>query len=372
MNRLFSPSTVDVTMIIKSGGLGFGSLKAYNLALLAKWWWRVRVDKDSLWADVINDIHGNLGGTKDLSYMPKFKGMWSSISKVGQEATDLGIPLISSFQRRVGNGESICFWDDCWLGSSCLSHMFSRLFELETDKLCNLKERCSISDGVVEWKWAWRRQIRSGREQEELYSLLSMLGNTYLINDNSGGWRWSMESSGVYSVKSLRDALDEKVLLTSSETKWSSLVPKKVYVFIWRAQKDRLPTRLNLDKRNIDLDSLVCPFCEDSCEDLEHSLIACVRVKILWEKIFLWWNFQMPAEINIHVLLNFVSDMSDDKKKMFHPFQLKCFEAVIFTVAWVIWNARNQKIFSGINQTIEWCFREVQDTHFVGYQVVVK
>ncbi|GJR52184.1 RNA-directed DNA polymerase, eukaryota [Tanacetum coccineum] len=47
---------------IKSGGLGFRSLKAYNLALLAKWWWRVRIDRDSLWASVIDDIYGNLGG----------------------------------------------------------------------------------------------------------------------------------------------------------------------------------------------------------------------------------------------------------------------------------------------------------------------
>ncbi|PWA33934.1 RNA-directed DNA polymerase, eukaryota, Reverse transcriptase zinc-binding domain protein [Artemisia annua] len=282
---------------------------------------------------------------------------------------------MGTLERQVGNGESICFWDDVWLGSSCLSHMFPRLFKLEMDKLCKLKERCSISDGVMEWKWAWRRQIRSGREQEELSNSLSILMNSYLTNDDRDGWRWSMESSGVYSVKSLRATLDEKILPTSSETKWSSLVPKKVCVFIWRAEKDRLPTHVNLDKRNKDLDSLLCPFCEDSCEDLEHSMIAsekdrlpthvnldkrnkdldsllcpfcedscedlehsmiaCARVKILWEKIFLLWNFQMPVEINIHALLSLV-----------------------------IWNARNRKIFSGIDQTTEWCFSEVQRHSF--------
>ncbi|GJW62963.1 hypothetical protein Tco_0114847 [Tanacetum coccineum] len=163
---------------IKSGGIGFGSLKAYNLALLAKWWWRVYVDRDSLWASLINDIHANLGGTKDLMYTPKFKGVWSNIAKVEREANHQGIPLISSFQRRVGSGEFISFWEDCWLGSNCLAHMFPRLFKLETNKLCKLIERCSNSDGVMEWKLAWRRQIRSGREQEELSNLLSITGNT--------------------------------------------------------------------------------------------------------------------------------------------------------------------------------------------------
>ncbi|GJQ98880.1 putative RNA-directed DNA polymerase [Tanacetum coccineum] len=196
-----------------SAGLGFGSLKAYNLALLAKWWWRVCVDRDSLWACVIDDIYGNLEGTKDLMYMPKFKGVWSNIAKVGRETNHLGIPLISSFQRWVGNGESISFREDCWLGSNCLAHMFSRLFELETNKRCKLIERCSISDGVMEWKWAWRRQIRSRREQKELYILLSIVWNTYLTTNDSDGWRWSMESSGVYSVKSFRAALDDKFSL---------------------------------------------------------------------------------------------------------------------------------------------------------------
>ena len=50
----------------------------------------------------------------------------------------------------------------------------------------------------------------SGREQEELSSLLSIVGNTSLTNDDMDGWRCSMESSGAYSVKSLRDDLDEK------------------------------------------------------------------------------------------------------------------------------------------------------------------
>ncbi|PWA89196.1 Apple-like protein [Artemisia annua] len=49
---------------------------------------------------------------------------------------------------------------------------------------------------------------------------------------------------------------------------------------------------------------------------------------------------------------------------MFHPSQLKCFEAVIFTTAWVIWNARNRKIFSGVDTSIDSGFLEVQRLSF--------
>nr|GEY56196.1 reverse transcriptase domain, reverse transcriptase zinc-binding domain protein [Tanacetum cinerariifolium] len=40
------------------GGLGIGSLKAFNLALLQKWRWRLVTISDSLWARAVNAIHG--------------------------------------------------------------------------------------------------------------------------------------------------------------------------------------------------------------------------------------------------------------------------------------------------------------------------
>ena len=48
--KMTSPKTV--------GGLGIGSLKAANTALLVKWWWRLKVDNQALWATVITTIHG--------------------------------------------------------------------------------------------------------------------------------------------------------------------------------------------------------------------------------------------------------------------------------------------------------------------------
>lgn len=62
------------------------------------------------------------------------------------------------------------------------------------------------------------------------------------------------------------------------------------------------------------------------------------------------------------------------KRKMFHSFQIKCFETVIFFFAiWVIWNARNHKIFAGFEHTTDWCFLEVQrHLFFRYYQLVVK
>ena len=33
----------------EKGGLGLGSLKAFNISLIAKWWWALKTNKTTLW-----------------------------------------------------------------------------------------------------------------------------------------------------------------------------------------------------------------------------------------------------------------------------------------------------------------------------------
>ncbi|GJX46034.1 RNA-directed DNA polymerase, eukaryota [Tanacetum coccineum] len=49
-----------------SGGLGAGSLAAFNKALLFKWKWRLRDNPNALWVRLVTSIHGE-GGTRSSS-----------------------------------------------------------------------------------------------------------------------------------------------------------------------------------------------------------------------------------------------------------------------------------------------------------------
>ncbi|XP_023738428.1 uncharacterized protein LOC111886414 [Lactuca sativa] len=60
----------------EKGGLGVGSLKAQNLALLGKWWWRFRKQPDSIWALVIKAIHGPNGGVSRPMATKRRSGCW--------------------------------------------------------------------------------------------------------------------------------------------------------------------------------------------------------------------------------------------------------------------------------------------------------
>lgn len=53
----------------ENGGLGVGYIRALNIALTVKWWWRLKSEPSSLWGRVITGIH-NLH-KKTLDYLSK-------------------------------------------------------------------------------------------------------------------------------------------------------------------------------------------------------------------------------------------------------------------------------------------------------------
>ncbi|GJQ96024.1 hypothetical protein Tco_0007163 [Tanacetum coccineum] len=45
-----------------------------------------------------------------------------------------------------------------------------------------------------------------------------------------------------------------------------------------------------LDRRGIDLDSILCPSCTNTIESCAHSLVTCDLAMSVWEKVFSWWK----------------------------------------------------------------------------------
>lgn len=58
----------------KERGLDIGNLKAHNIALLDKWWWRCNSRKYELWKDVSRQYTGGMGVSM-LRLEPKEKDL---------------------------------------------------------------------------------------------------------------------------------------------------------------------------------------------------------------------------------------------------------------------------------------------------------
>ncbi|GKF20860.1 hypothetical protein Tco_0069498 [Tanacetum coccineum] len=53
------------------------------------------------------------------------------------------------FSRKVGDGASVAFWNDVWIGNSNLKTTFPRLYSLEIAKDCLVADRYTFSASLV-------------------------------------------------------------------------------------------------------------------------------------------------------------------------------------------------------------------------------
>ncbi|GKD12215.1 RNA-directed DNA polymerase, eukaryota [Tanacetum coccineum] len=118
-----------------------------------------------------------------------------------------------------------------------------------------------------------------------------VLQNVVISNDCRDRWRWLLFEDGIFTVKDLSSLIEEKFLHVESESDdqemlWNNLVPKNVNIFVWRALKGRLPVRVKLDRRGIDLDSVLCLSCNNLAESCAHSLVSCDLAMSVWDKIY--------------------------------------------------------------------------------------
>nr|GEY21053.1 hypothetical protein [Tanacetum cinerariifolium] len=169
------------------------------------------------------------GGLNDTSLIKSKSGPWYRIAKLKDNLSKIGIDLPSIFKKKIGDGCSTRFWLDTWLRGSPLKDPFPRLF----------------------------RPIRSSLELCELSQLCSLVAHLRL-SDNGDLWECIIDDSRAFSVKMMSSYINQKFpTLQVLPTRWNTLLHLKVNIFIWRTTNKRLPMRVNLEYKGIDLDSSI-------------------------------------------------------------------------------------------------------------------
>ena len=161
-------------------------------------------------------------------------------------------------------------------------------------------------------------------------------------NNNQITYRWALENSGTFSTASLRHAIDAALLLNSRglKTNWIRSVPSKVNIIVWKIQHRRLPTRYNLSRRGVPVDTNLCLLCGSEPEDEDHLFFTCAVAQKAIGEINKWWGINLPVPASLDVLLNWgsVSGLQSNR--------LEAFTSVIFTFCWLLWNGRNDLLFN--------------------------
>jgi hypothetical protein len=67
---------------------------------------------------------------------------------------------------------------------------------------------------------------------------------------------------------------------------WSLKLPGKIKIFLWRLLHNSLPTRRNIKRKHVELDT-VYPMCYRADEDGGHLFLKCKKVKQVWRGLLM-------------------------------------------------------------------------------------
>ncbi|GJZ65152.1 RNA-directed DNA polymerase, eukaryota, reverse transcriptase zinc-binding domain protein [Tanacetum coccineum] len=338
------------------GGLGASSYFTLNRALMFKWVWRFRNDGKSLWTRFIKAMYGRDGNLGTAAKRPH-PSAWLDIVNELHILKNQNIDLLSLMKKKVGNGADTLFWEEVWRGGTTFRSCFPRVYALKADKSITVARKLAQVDLV----FSLRRKPKDGVETLQLLELEATLDGLQLPMAQDR-WSWSIVGSGEFSVAYVRKYIDDHLIGGhSSISRWVKAVPIKINIMAWKVRFDYLPTRLNLSKRGLDLQSILCPMCNKEVESTNHIFFACSMVRELYRRIVSWWDVCFSEFSSYEGWLVWLSNMKIQSTRRV------ILEGVIYIMWWLVWNFHNQSLFGSspplkatifdevVNRSFYWC-----------------
>ena len=305
--------------------MGFRDIRKFNDALLAKQVWRLLHDTSSLFYRVFKAKFFPHGSILDCPTTTRGSYAWQSIIK----ARDV---IVKGAVWRVGNGQSINIWDHRWL------------MEEHHRKIISpspiILRHCTVDQLIIKPQMQWDTSLIDNLfcsyDADSIKQI--PLSNHY----HADKLIWPSNTNGEYTVRSgyrflVEDA--EKSLPGSSmpnplQDLWKSIwflkIPRKCQLFAWKASREALPTKLNLQQRQIPVGS-ICEICGEKDEDALHALWSCKHLKSVWsQEVWAHTFHNSPAMDFADLLSNVLHHGKDSEPELF------------IIICWALWQRRNK------------------------------
>ncbi|KAL9683503.1 hypothetical protein QQ045_015325 [Rhodiola kirilowii] len=345
-----------VTRPKKFGGLGSQGMVDMNLALLAKWWWKLVIGKGGLWRRMVLEKYNiKRPHATDEVAIPQHKlsKTWKDIIKSVQGNSEIALAFKKGLKLKLGNGSSTSFWHDVWLGDKSIKAQYPKLFLLAINNSASVREMGSWMGGDWIWQLIFRRTLFQW-EAENRRELEVCLSHIQLKDQLDDRIVWSYSEDGMFSTNSLMKAA-MAIKTTKKQWEqipfqlWSGLTPPKVEMFIWRVYTGGLPTKLALWKRKVIRreEDLVCVLCNSERESDDHLLLHCPWSWKLWTLSINWWGASWASPGTVKCLLEswIVAGVSKSHKRVW--------KTLGYAILWSIWEERNNRCFQMKRRTVE-------------------
>lgn len=195
-----------------------------------------------MWVHVVKAIYGKDAG---FDHMPSTdKRIWRNLVGSINHLHDSCIVPKDTLKYKVGYGTKVIFWMDKWISDGPLALRYNRLYRLDVQTFCFIKDRFINR----EWQMQWKRPMVSSRINALWESLQGELQQATHF-EGQDEVRWGIGHDGTFTVKATRHQIDDAMLPTLDvSTMFCKILPKKVNIFFWRLNLDSLSHRLNLSR----------------------------------------------------------------------------------------------------------------------------
>ena len=299
----------------REGGLGIKLLKEKNSCLQMKLVHRLHVEIDAPWS----------------------RWFWARERERSEDGHHLKrlsalMPLYRNLTTcKVGDGRTVSFWLDTWVGDAPLCARFESLFSHA------LKQEITVQEVLEKGLSATLvpRLNTTGTAQFPL--LLSLIADVSLSsNPDSRRLTRCAKPSG---------ALDTAALYTLCtwggvdapycEFIWSNFAPSKVKLFGWLLSRARIQSRSELFKKQIlTEEEAICPICCELNETANHIIFACPFARCFWAAI----DCRFPVDAD-------VKDLHAYAPRLGLPLELN--STFVLLCCWNLWKHRNGVVFQG-------------------------
>ncbi|GJV24221.1 RNA-directed DNA polymerase, eukaryota, reverse transcriptase zinc-binding domain protein [Tanacetum coccineum] len=204
--------------------------------------------------NVVKAIHGS-SIQFGLQAKKEHNSCWRSITKEVESLSKQGIHVLNYMRIKLGDGKASKFWCDSWSDEGVLKEKFPRVYALE------LRKNITIADKVRQENpcQTLRRNPRGGVGKEHSFKhVRCILGQPKLSSREDDRLEWN----------------------------WRS----QVNVLVWKALNNSIPTRFNISRRGILIDSIICPTCDVGVETVGHLFFSCSMARDISALIARWWK----------------------------------------------------------------------------------
>nr|KAJ0212924.1 hypothetical protein LSAT_V11C400160660 [Lactuca sativa] len=230
---ILNMSWTKVVASKKDGDLEVGTLKAQNMALLTKWWWKLYERTDNLWKDCIKSIH-NLQ-RKSVTVIAKAStcGVCSNIAKIIKALIEVDINYYELFTLMPGSNS-------------------------------------------IGFRWCWKSHIMEKDVMDDLANLCDMLFRGSIRNQYKMDFDFNVSANGRYNVCTLHNKIDLDLNPCEGyKICWLKAIPLKIRCFVWRAAMNKILVATNLEDRRVIFQSNICPLCDMLSESCDLNQMQC-------------------------------------------------------------------------------------------------